>query len=597
MSALHPVLDKQLIDMRDELDRIRDGAVPVRSSRLFQWLKPNIQREILNLKSTNSQVKMIFEAFGFESPFVSFTPILQIQTVTDHGLTEQLYHKWLIEDAVQHGQWINQEEMMADVAPYKIYILSFFAMVKRFREEFRIRDFLFTMVPDNVRGLNEWSVKNILGKMYESRLNFIFHGTYLPIIIFQGSRGHATSVVMLPFVTQLAEVPDTKWSRLGKFTGLGHQYCASTTSVHWHIVFINSNGMDQFLGRVIAPLEACKRYKQFLIENQCNDKITHSKSYCWQNIQREFGTCVHWSIFLAFTILENFATHRHNYTGVDESISKFCKRIAQSTENRAIMDSFIGCIQDFFLVINNMLIDALDTLRIKYAKRFKSIEKQNEIFTDTWRPHMFEIVELLLKENGLGTFSLMIAIFEKTQNDLNSILTSVDGDDDDARNMSMNEMDRFSDKLIMDIWQDEDSNVFDLMHSLDRISQIPDEKQTPETLGEFKDKFGDFWTEVYSEHNLRLLVKYYFFRKNHEYRINLRKEHRRLMLAISWLSQSSSGDIAIIDALQRELAENQEKMRNQLQSQNAEMNRFISFTNGTLGFTFAPISKSKLDSV
>ena len=620
-----PILDRQLIDFQRETDRIRQSKIPIYKSKLFRFLTPRMQRATLAAGKLSRMLIVIQHVYGYDE--LSPDSIRSENPIWNAELKNQWNHKFNIEDANFHKQWLKLEKITTD-SMESVLAVSLLATVKRFHLRFDLRDFLFTncFVPRGDVVNRSLFIQKVLNKMKESRLNYVLRGSYLPIIIYQNGDKHATTVLMMPKVVQKTG----HWMRWVK-----------QETLEWHIVLINSNSDDLFVNRVAIPLEACKRYKIWVESGQQFSETIHTKSYCWENIQKNYGTCAYWSIFIALFILKDYNKFDAISGGAgagkkDEGtdiVTRFCKKLSEKTKNPETIYRFHGYIQDMRFAAHTLLADVVDNWKIKSGRRFRSDDRR---FTSNDRrfesndmkiqtsdatglqmmademPSTTEFFQELLWGPEQGTVSLLIAImnhvfydlsrYESDDLDLTDLtdLTGLTGpvikkthdivkqDKTEPADTKFDEKSiitspradakRWSEKMQMALWENTKHQTFPMMDVLYKLFELVksgemtlDEKTAADVKTDFQKMFDRFFIFFDDFEEFREWLKIWFFERNKADRIALRKQQRNLLLEIS---RNTSG----ADELSQQLSVIQDKLEKQIIEIDKKIEEFLLFT-------------------
>lgn len=590
-----PILDKQLIDFQFELDRIRRGRIAIFKSKLFRCLTSKMQRATLAAREMPRMLIIIRHAYGYDE--IKPDSIRSQNSVWTTELKNQWNHKFGIEDANFHQQWLKLEKITTD-SMEGILAVSFLATVKRFHSRFGIGDFLFTscFLPRGDTANRALSVQKVFNKMKESRLNFILRGSYLPIVIFQNGDRHATTVLMIPKVV---------------IHNTGHWLSSGTREIlNWHIILINSNSDDLFVNRVSVPLQACEFYKLWVGKNQQFSETTHTKSYCWENIQKHFGTCAYWSLFIALFISRNSDKFdvKHPRKDIDwrsgdgdgksgdgddkgksgdgkgkssdgdeksvDKVARFCKMLSEKTKNPETIYRFHGYIQDMRFATHTLLTDAVDNWKMRNGIKIQIDQL----------PPTIDFFQELLNEPEHNTVSLLIAIMNYVFADLDRYehLNRVPiGEIDEIYTSKLlsprPDTQRWNEKMQMASWEQTEHQTSQLMEVLFKLFKlIQSEKTTSESKSkhilDFRKIFERFFIFFDDFEELHDWMKHWFFEKNKTDRLVLRKEQRNLLLLVSHGKSEFSDQLLLVG----------EKLKNQIIETDTEIKDFIVFAIETM---------------
>ena len=340
ISRFDSILDKPRIDFFDELSQIKNGSKLMKTSRLYQFLQPQKQAEVdLTVDSSSSLdhgariIQQVYKMSEDEMPPLS----------TDLPDIDDTYDAFdascaLIEDAKQNELWGNVEKYVTKFGTNLLFNATVMMVWKRFYRQFGIRDFLFCILDYTTRA----DFLPLYRQLVASRINFILHDVYLPIIGGISTRDHYTSFIIIP-------------------------HRDADSAMNWHVIHINSNGDEDYLHLVDIPYQALELYKTY-ISDQIDNNVTSSTSMCWENIQGDFGTCGVWGDILAFQLFaELFPPSRVlgadvNQQPTSHSIKRVCKFIRNRMENIVVLRRMHEHIGDLKVSIQYFIMRTMEQL-------------------------------------------------------------------------------------------------------------------------------------------------------------------------------------------------------------------------------------------
>lgn len=331
--ALDPDLDKPWVDFETNLDAIRIGKIKTQQSKLYHFLKPEIQHKINKSSSTQERIKIIEKAYGL-GDVVPFWE--NIDTIYQHGLSQQILYEirlklHLIDKSKYEHDWISYEKHAFNSGLHAIVSFAMMLTFKRFHRDFQINDFLCCYIV--VEGGKILSSKPIYRQMIASRINYILHGTYLPIISYFCDQGdesptpnaHATTQLLIPIV--------------------------SRERLTWNVLNINSNGSDEYR-YFMDSTSMLDEYKLWTV-NQRQTRLSHKNFNCVENIQKNFGLCGYWSTILVFQCFLDF--HRLFKTDAD-NFDAFCKYLSVKTSYYVVINRINNYMMDIGLSFYQLIL-------------------------------------------------------------------------------------------------------------------------------------------------------------------------------------------------------------------------------------------------
>ena len=320
-------LDQPFIDLETEFNEIDKGIKPLEESKLFKFLVPDMQTLVLEMPH---ELETLY-SFRFQHiPFVENIPISIHDMLRQFTNTQQLFNRRI--NALNRKLQFTAEYCTLKNPIERMCVLAVYLTLTRFCVEFGLPKFLNCFV-----SCNDSQVTNshpLFRQMAASRLNFIFHGKYLPIVAYFAGDRHATSMLVIPVLSD------------------------ENNMLNWKFIHINSNG-DEYDDRFRhVPEDAMREYIAF-VKSQKQNITFHSSSRCVADIQKNFETCVSWSILLAFQFLIDFDQKRFLHTHGDvDIIDMFCQQLAMRTSNKLVMQRLNTYFLDFILAFQRLSLDA-----------------------------------------------------------------------------------------------------------------------------------------------------------------------------------------------------------------------------------------------
>ena len=293
--ALDPALDKPWVDFETNLDAIKIGKIDLKKSKLYQFLKPEIQTQINRALSFSSPfsvtraIKIIEKAYGLSDIIPFWANIDTTYRHTSQNDFDDIQQTLLqLNEAKSKRDWIAYETC-AFRSLHSIVNFTMMLTFKRFHKDFQMEDFLCCYV--FIKDGQITTSKPIYRQMIASRMNYILNGKYLPIITYFADTtttpiGHSTTQLLLPVV--------------------------SNQMLTWNVVDINSNGSEQYR-YFMDTTEMFDDYKLWTKNQRQNQSFKKNLS-CFENIQKNFGTCGYWSMILVFQCFVDFNefNYKHN---------------------------------------------------------------------------------------------------------------------------------------------------------------------------------------------------------------------------------------------------------------------------------------------
>jgi hypothetical protein len=375
--AFDPQLDKSFVDFEKELHEIQGGKNDMKKSNLYWFLKADIQKNID--KSTLSEgVAILKREYGVFTPFWNNLPKYYYTKTRMSNLINSIEEREkLAKMAFARRDWISYNKATSHGLSTLIS-LTMMLTFKRFHKLFGMNDFLLCWIridDEEMTGPDQ-----IFQQLMASRINFILHGEYLPILIYMADETHAIGQMIMPVLSE-------------------------DGTQTWYVIDVNSNGEAQYLKYMKFIDLSLQKYEDWT-SPQIQNKMQRMNSVCWENIQKEHGTCGYWSTILIFQFYADFSRMYgpENDLSIDK-IDIFCKALSERTAYYVIINRF-----------NNYFVD----LGYSFRHFIKEIYQQFEN-----PPLIQEFGTMVLQGPVSRTVLLDFAIFqnvEKIRNNLRKYL-------------------------------------------------------------------------------------------------------------------------------------------------------------------------------
>ena len=331
-----------------EITRLfKDDSIPIDTSPLFKMLVQSQQNHIQSLeKNRNAQVRYLWKCY-YEDEFGDaghrvFNYIHQYQY---HSMKRFLNTS---------ADFMKTDEFCIQFGTD--YLIGFFvhSLFLRYHQQLEIPPFLIAFRTQK----DTFTIH--LGKcLLMSRLNFILHGVYLPVVAFLYGEAHTNAMLFIPVMKNDDDDDD----------GDSSSHCT------WRIVFIDSD-INSSSVRFDAHVQTRSHYEphaimkwfQEKLVNQRDNIVNYDFSYCTEEIQKALyfrdvgggsgtrvdgllfpdcriksGNCAIWAHLMAFHILRHFDTLNSRSTQIDY-INVYCKyfddRVMFNLSNRKKFHDF-----------------------------------------------------------------------------------------------------------------------------------------------------------------------------------------------------------------------------------------------------------------
>lgn len=324
--------------MRDEIQLIRRRR-KVEGSSLFNILNSDTRKLVLEGPTFEYQLNSLIDQFNWKkynksiwTPLIGMLrdlPPLKQKSVFKTQLTT--FKLFTNRDDVK---LCTQETRKS--TPF-IIITTMHLTLLRFRELFKLPEFLYVAVdpaPSEVVNESDYICRSFV----LSRIHYILHGTYLPILVDVGFFNHATSAVFLPYIRG--------------------------DRVTWVRIFIDSSGLTQtkldisYKAYEDSETMAFNKFKEWM-KYQTHNMADLYKVGCVRNIQKHYGTCAHWS-----TLLMMFFLIHHDVANDGDLVVKWCSDLAEQTDKSVIMDRFLDVFLDIRFLFTSYAYYIISTLDV-----------------------------------------------------------------------------------------------------------------------------------------------------------------------------------------------------------------------------------------
>ena len=346
LKTFDQILDKPWIDFFRELDEIKKGDTSVEESPLYRFAQKSDRIKMdnfINVADCISLLKQIYQSDKASSVSMNLLPIGYNHIQSQQKLLGKLQF------AKTNGM-VWYDHILLQDGTNSVFYVTLMIILKRFREQFKICDFLFCY---EFRNDKDPYNPNFYHQLVASRLNYVLNGSYLPIIgaistANVGGDGHFTSFMVIPSHDE------------------GNSSASAVKSVNWHFIHINSNGDENDLPLVDFPYEAFEQYKLFL-DNQEENITSTTTSLCWENIQRQYGTCTVWSSILIFVLFRLICGSGPESSSIKKnlnsnSIQKLCGKFRYKMTNDKTIDNMNELIMDLKFAITHLIVKTFDKL-------------------------------------------------------------------------------------------------------------------------------------------------------------------------------------------------------------------------------------------
>jgi hypothetical protein len=390
-------LDRQTIELHEELARLQqmDSKIHIYQSPLFKILNEHVQDEIKHLPNRKNQIDYLFQIFNREEyNDTNMNMFRYIQGQQDYNFAKL---------SKLTSEFMNTSEFCMQYGTDTLVGLIINVLFLRYKKELEIGDFLMCYRLEYQSEGVSYEMKKCL---LMSRLNYIFHGVYLPIIYFRYDGPHVNVSLYVPVIDN--DLPENN-------------------NVKWRIIYIDSDiNSESLKHNELVKLEAHTEphaiMKWFSEQLQYEQKnvVNYEFSYCTEQIQqvaevgesfgllKSSGNCAIWAHLLGFQILAN-ANTLHQKTSHFDFVSVYCKNFFFEILSKPSMSKkFIKYSKEFKIAMYAYVIDLVN--RVKQMHRSKSAILNEWILHEILYGDLTALVEIL------------IGIFKKMNNDMQEFM-------------------------------------------------------------------------------------------------------------------------------------------------------------------------------
>ncbi len=332
------ILDKQFVDFEHEKNQ----------AKLLNML--NMPKEAVNINFGENR-KKIDDAYEHKN-FQSCLELYKVNTIKLDAQYADIKKEYnTLVGSEEDGDLMALYTCALQIGIHDLYALTILLMIKRYHQIFNFIDFLFCVVRFETEEASiEQTSNSLFVELQKSRINYILNNTYLPVVCVIHGQIHATSILILPFL------------EMNNF-------------VTFQIIHINSNG-DQmtYIYRETIVNVAFVKYKNW-ISIQKEKEFNHKKILCYSNIQKQYSTCGHWSLFIAFRLLQDFTEKKK----IDvKSVRSFCELMSRKNDNSEIHENFNEFIIDIQIMYKYLIVNTVNSIndtRDSYVFEFPGVDE------------------------------------------------------------------------------------------------------------------------------------------------------------------------------------------------------------------------------
>ncbi len=350
--------DEPWMDFCSVVDQLSSGICRFPDTRLYTILNPEFQQQIDEAPTMSAKIDELKNAYGFQNVRSFWDSIDLSKIIPSKYANETAYIQDSIDDirdrfdtydrAVNDRDWLTYENCVLQKGTSHLIQFLMLIVFRRFHKDFKIDKFLASWIRHETHDDDDIPSDNlIVRQMIASRINYVIHGTYLPIVTVVNTLIHATAYLLLPRVSR------------GRLV--------------WNVISINSNGDAEFKSQLKFFRDALQTYENWVSPQQENATAI-VEIFCWDDIQKQYGTCVVWSLTLAFQFFGNYsrfskktnarAAVEEDDDGQDEdettTIETYCQELAKRMSFYLIINRF-----------NNYLNDLLQSFRYLFFEIFE----------------------------------------------------------------------------------------------------------------------------------------------------------------------------------------------------------------------------------
>ena len=528
------ILDKQFVDFEHKDNQLK----------LFNMLdRSKLPKEAVNI--TTGEIRKIiddaYERKNFE-PCLEWFKVNTIELNTQYTDIKQEYSTMV--GFEEDGDLLALYTCALDIGIHDLYALTILLMIKRYQTQFNFNDFLFCVVRFETEEKNiEQTANSLFGELQKSRINYILKKTYLPVVCVIHGQRHATSILILPFLEE-------------------------NKSVTFINIHINSNG-DKVTYKYRETIfdVAIENYKKW-ISRQNEHKINERKIFCFSNIQKQYSTCGHWSLFIAFRFLQDFTENK--IININ-SVMSFCELMFLKNNNSEIHEKFNEFIIDIKIMYKCLIVNTVNSIndiRGSYVFEFPGVDEFCKVLLHGRTPeHLILNVEIMKSLSNLN----------QLRDDDSGEGKNDDSRDDDAKDnhhiyslTPVQQLRKYKKQKFtqFSLHMKDFNNV---MQRLDESSQKPLNVLTFEEGINFAKDFASLVVTFVNKAEFHVWLEYWYIEQNKEKRDLMRRRNRAKTASSMYEPEPLGRNDTVIDSqIKKFLKFTNDLLRQQLMSQFSE---------------------------
>ena len=344
LSDCDPITDGPIVDFYTELKRLDNEDVRLDSSSLFLQLNANVASSVP--QDFNHRPEAIQRLKNFYLPR-KFDISSEQSIYANHYDQEIFIEIWsVLKDSSAKSREIGTSRRdlrkFCNEGFLHCETLVMHLTFLRFHEKFRLPRFLYYQLNmGSSVDLETILQPNIERLMFLSRINSVLNGAYLPIVVSVNSTIHATITLVL----------------------LENNVQTNETTLRFIQIDSAFDTDDDDNDEMDAIFKSASSFFGFALESQKCGPVKSEIFHCMNDIQKKYGTCASWSIFIAFQILSGIhvLTQQSTLPCLD-AIHIFCDTLASETENRETMYKFLEYVKDLTLLFKIYFHQIVDKL-------------------------------------------------------------------------------------------------------------------------------------------------------------------------------------------------------------------------------------------
>jgi hypothetical protein len=253
---------------------------------------------------------------------------------------------------------------------YGIATTGIFLFMAKYYRDLDFPPFLFATVSDDAT--LESNVDLLLNVFFQSRFYYMMTGKYLPIVVYidmlseYNSKGvkkscsHAVTCVYLPTYHENSSI--STWYRIYiDSSGVSYMMCSKS--------FVRFGTIENMV---------LQRYKMGIYYAQLDTDIQINEIFCVGNVQKNFGTCAHWSTLLALLFVYNYDYLTDKLKRNPIYVTQWFNQLSQLTEQPEQMGHFI----EIFLKIRRVFYTHFMEV-LEHMKPLKDESKKEKKMSDS----------------------------------------------------------------------------------------------------------------------------------------------------------------------------------------------------------------------